>query len=299
MSVSGGRGVVSTPWGGAAGRTRDVSATGPDGRTFNSDKTGVAAWNHFPTDGGLGHYSSFGTYSNRTFSTAYWSHSSITARAGYCRTNFGFYNTFHAGWYNLHPGCWRPGVWVTGVTAWTPVAWGVLWPWCGFVETPVYYDYGNTIVYQNNNVYVNGADVGTSEQYATQAVTLATQGQQADPPATDQWQSLGIFALVQGEEKTSNNIFQLAVNQAGVIRGNYYDGLMDTTTPVYGSVDKKTQRAAWSIGKKADRIFDCGVYNLTQEQTPVLVHFGKDRTQQWLLVRMQQPANGQQPAAKQ
>ena len=46
------------------------------------------------------------------------------------------------------------------------------------------------------------------------------------------------------------------MNQAGTIRGNYYDGLMDTTTPVYGSVDKKTQRAAWSIGKKTDRVFE-------------------------------------------
>ena len=55
---------------------------------------------------------------------------------------------------------------------------------------------------------------------------------------------------MQGQETTSNNIFQLAVDKNGIIRGNYYDGLMDTTTPVYGSVQKSTQRVAWTIGKR-------------------------------------------------
>jgi hypothetical protein len=77
-----------------------------------------------------------------------------------------------------------------------------------------------------------------------------------------------------------------------VIRGNYYDGLMDSTTPVYGSVDPKSQRAAWTIGKKNDRVFEAGISNLTADQCPVLIHIGKDRTQQWRLVRMQQTADG-------
>ena len=81
----------------------------------------------------------------------------------------------------------------------------------------------------------------------------------------------------------------MALDKNGIIRGNYYDGLMDTTTPVYGSVDKKNQRAAWTIGKKNDRVFETGIYNLTKSESPVLVHFGSDRTQQWLLVRVDQP----------
>jgi hypothetical protein len=32
-----------------------------------------------------------------------------------------------------------------------------------------------------------------------------------------------------------------------------------------------------------------GIYNLTKAQTPVLVHFGNDWSQQWLLVRVEQP----------
>jgi uncharacterized protein (TIGR03000 family) len=156
----------------------------------------------------------------------------------------------------------------------------------------VYYDYGNTIVYQGGDVYVDGADAGTAGQYAQQAVTLADQGQQAPAPKTDTWQSLGVFALVQGDEKTSNIIFQLAVNGDGIIRGTYYDGLTDVTKEVYGAVDKKTQRAAWTIGKDNKTVFDTGFYNLTKDETPVLVHVGKDQTQQWMLVRMAPPKDG-------
>ena len=94
---------------------------------------------------------------------------------------------------------------------------------------------------------------------------------------------------MQGDEKTSNNIFQLAVDKSGVIRGNFYDGLTNTTTPVYGSVDKQTQRAAWTIGKSTDRVFDAGLYNLTQPECPCLLHVGTQTTNQLLLVRMQQP----------
>jgi hypothetical protein len=36
-------------------------------------------------------------------------------------------------------------------------------------------------------------------------------------------------------------------------------------------------------------VFETEIYNLTKEQTPVLVHFGKDKTQQWLLVRVEKP----------
>jgi len=61
---------------------------------------------------------------------------------------------------------------------------------------------------------------------------------------------------------------------------------------VHGAVDSKTQRAAWTVGDNTTTVYETGIYNLTKEQTPVLVHFGKDRTQQWLLVRMQQPEDG-------
>ena len=139
-------------------------------------------------------------------------------------------------------------------------------------------------------MYVNGDSVGTQQQYAQEAITIADTGKQAEASKEEEWLSLGVFGMVQGEQKNANDIFQLAVNKAGVIRGNYYNALADTTVPVYGSVDKKTQRAAWTVGEKTEPIYEVGIANLTREGTTMLVHFGKDRTQQWKLIRVEQPA---------
>src|SRR5262249_21303921 len=103
--------------------------------------------------------------------------------------------------------------------------------------------------------------------------------------------------LVREDEKVAQRIFQLAVNQAGVIRGNYYDAVADNTLPVYGSVDPKSQRAAWSVGDKKTVVFETGLNNLTQDQTTVLVHFGTDRTDELLLVRLEEPTDGKYPGA--
>src|SRR5262249_31019299 len=206
------------------------------------------------------------------------------------RRDFGYWGCFYPSWFAVHPGCWVVPAWPVGFY-WMPITWPVFAPffWGIPVVDPINYDYGSTVVYQGPNVYINGQDAGTAAQFAEQATTLAEQGQTANAPPTEEWKPLGVFALVQGDEKTSNNIFQLAVNKAGIIRGNYYDGLLDTTTEVYGSVDKKTQRAAWTIGKKKDRVFEAGIYNLTQQECPCLVHIGTQQTDQMLLVRMEQP----------
>jgi hypothetical protein len=34
---------------------------------------------------------------------------------------------------------------------------------------------------------------------------------------------------------------------------------------------------------------EAGINNLTQDQTVALVHFGQDITQEWLMVRLQEP----------
>lgn len=279
-------GNVSGDRAGFDNNVRTNTAAGAD-RNWQSAYAGT----RFPTDSGLAHYSSFNSVGINHV-TANWSQGTIANRAGVVRSNFGYYNCFHPNWYANHPGCWFAAGWAAGA-AWTYATWPIVTDWCGIAAPPAYYDYGNNIVYQNNDVYYDGQDVCTAQQYAQSATTLADQGQQADPPATDEWKPLGVFSLVQGNETTSNNLFQLALNKQGIIRGNYYDGLMDTTTPVYGSVDKKNQRAAWTIGKKNDRVFETGIYNLTKPESPVLVHFGTERTLQWLLVRVDQSKQSQ------
>lgn len=205
------------------------------------------------------------------------------------RGNFGHYNCFNDNWWPQYPGAWRAAAWTTAGLLWRAPAWGACSTFCSYPAEPVYYDYGSNVVYEGDSVYVNGDSVGSQEQYAQQAITLADTGKQAPATKEEEWLPLGVFAMVQGEQSDSNDLFQLAVNKGGIIRGNFYNVLSDTAVPVYGSVDKKNQRAAWTVGDKKEPIYEAGFANLTKAETTMLVHFGKDRTQQWTLIRVEQP----------
>ena len=81
-------------------------------------------------------------------------------------------------------------------------------------------------------------------------------------------------------------------NKAGVIRGNFTDTTTDSTQTVQGSVDKQTQRVAFTVGDNKTNVVETGLYNLTKDEAPALMHIGPDKTQQWLLVRIKNPDQG-------
>jgi hypothetical protein len=207
------------------------------------------------------------------------------------RTGFVGDGLYTTGWYGAHPNAWVGAGIATG--AWTAASWNNMNAWFGTSAAPMYYDYGNNVVAQGDNVYVDGQDAGTSQQYYDQAADLANAG--ATAPAEDaNWLPLGVFAMSRGDQKTSHMAIQLAVDKQGTIRGNFTDTKTNQTLSVQGSVDKKTQRAAWTIGSKKEDVMETGLYNLTKDEVPAILHYGKDRTEQWLLVRVKQDAG--QPA---
>jgi hypothetical protein len=108
-----------------------------------------------------------------------------------------------------------------------------------------------------------------------------------------QWLPLGVFGLMADGKKTPDMVFQLAVDKDGTIRGNYFDQATQNNLPVTGAVDKKSQRVAWKVATGQGLVVETGLYNLTQDESTALVHFGADRTEQDLLVRVKQPADGQ------
>ena len=160
---------------------------------------------------------------------------------------------------------------------------------------PVYYDYGQggNVVYNDNSVYINGDQVATTTEFAQSAAELAT----VPPPASEEeaeqveWLPLGTFAVSAGEKDVDpNRIVQLAVSKTGIISGTLYNTETDATQSVQGQVDKDTQRVAFRIGESEDIVVESGLYNLTQEQAPLLVHFGPNKVENWLLVRLEDPA---------
>jgi hypothetical protein len=178
----------------------------------------------------------------------------------------------------------------TTAALWSTATWGTAASYCGYAEQPpVYYDYGTSVVYEDNSVYVNGDVAGTPEEYYDQAASLAATGAEAKTQSDGDWLPLGVFAFTKAENPTSDITIQLAVNKDGVIRGNYTDTATKQNQVVQGSVDKQTQRVAFTVGDNKANIIETGLYNLTKEESPCLIHLGKDSTEQWLLVRLQNP----------
>jgi hypothetical protein len=170
------------------------------------------------------------------------------------------------------------------------------------VNAPVEYDYGNNITYQNGGVYYGSQQVATAPEYYEQAWNLAESAPAIpanEQPKQDEWKPFGVFSLVQNGQTDSTTLFQIAVNKDGILRGNYVNTLTDETKPINGAIDKKTMRACWTVSGVKKVVYDTGVANLMDAQSPILVHFGKDKTEQFILVRLQQPGQSNQTEAPQ
>ena len=116
--------------------------------------------------------------------------------------------------------------------------------------------------------------------------------------AKAEWMPLGTFAVATSEkEGEPTKVIQLAVDRQGIISGTFFNQQTDVTQAVQGQVDKETQRVAFRIGDNENVVVETGLYNLTQDETPVLVHYGADKTEYFLLVRLPEPEEGEQGAS--
>jgi hypothetical protein len=200
------------------------------------------------------------------------------------------YPAYTPGVYAAYPGAWQPTN-LTSNSLYANPGYGALAGQLGMAAQPAPYDYGGNVVAQSNAVYVNGDPAGSPQEYANQAGRLAASGS-AQPDPNAQWQPLGVFAMVEGSQTQSNDLFQLAVNNQGVIRGNYHNVQTNETTPLAGSVDRQTQRAAWTIGGDQTPVYEAGIANLTRDQSTMLVHTPDGQQRQFTLVRLPEPQQG-------
>lgn len=201
--------------------------------------------------------------------------------------NFNRWNYFGPGYYNRYPGAWFPGKWAIIGTAWSTATWATAGAYCGCVGDGVYYDYGDSVVYQDGSVLYDGEVVASEGEYYEQANAIAQTGQ---APENEEWMPLGVFALItEPDQDHSDKLLQLAVNRNGEIAGNYQDLLTDEVTPVFGAVDKATQRVAIRLEGNDSLVMEVGLYNLTNDEVPVLIHQGSDQRQARTLIRLVPP----------
>lgn len=325
-NVIGGRSNITTasgPRGTAASASRGRVAVGPQGAAAASGRVGTATGARGTYTGASRSAAALGPYGGAAarggfavgpggvavggsravagragYGTYYASRGTLATTGGAVRSNFRYYNTFTPNWYARYPGAWFAAGW-TANRIWAAPVWGSVATFCNYPVTPIYYDYGETVVYSGDTVIMNGQSEIPATEYAQQATSLAEAGQMANvEPQEDQFTALGVFAMVSEGETRSTNIFQLAVSKDGVIRGNYYNALTETNDPVHGSVDKKTQRAAWTVGDRKRPVYEAGIANLTKDETTMLVHFADDNSQQFTLIRIQQPDEGDSTQTK-
>lgn len=168
------------------------------------------------------------------------------------------------------------------------------WNW----GSEYYYDYGQggNIYYSGDTVNVSGGTV-PAEEYAAQAEQLAASAPEVKDPDAVEWLPLGVFALTQdGDADAVPNMFlQLAVSKEGIIAGTYQNKSTGKAEAVEGMVDQKSQRVAWTIAGKNTPIVETGFSNLTRNETGTLVHFADGTTQQWLMVRVENPGAAKKP----
>jgi hypothetical protein len=81
----------------------------------------------------------------------------------------------------------------------------------------------------------------------------------------------------------------LAISKEGIIGGTYQHTPTDNVEAVEGMADKKTQRVALTVGGQSRPLVETGLENLTLDTAPCLMHFADGQTQQWLLVRLDDP----------
>jgi hypothetical protein len=173
-------------------------------------------------------------------------------------------------------------------------------------NSPYYYDYGTggNVVYRDNYVYVDGTQVGTAEEYAQSAAALAAVDPAEVPAqATEEWLGLGTFAVVESADPSDRDriepsrFVQLAVDKKGFVTGTFFNKKTDETYSLSGRVDKETQRLAFTVDDNKDIVFETGMYNLTQDQTPVLVHLGPSKTETFVFVRLDKPEDNESDRA--
>jgi hypothetical protein len=219
-------------------------------------------------------------------------------QANWVRNNVqGRYSSlFTPQWYASHPNAWH--VAHPHADMWAAVAWPALAGWVGV--TGAYVPYGYDAVYESNTYYINDEGMPVAEesemmveQFNEDPAELAAQGQSGQAPSTNdpnQWLPLGVFTITAPEAKTMpSRLFQFAINKNGQLAGSYYDTFSGQTMPIQGAVNKNTQHVAWTIGSHKQTVMETSLGSFTQNHSGVTVYSTNGPTEQWMMVRLEQP----------
>jgi hypothetical protein len=112
-----------------------------------------------------------------------------------------------------------------------------------------------------------------------------------DPNAAGEWMLLGVYTVMTGPGDEGTRLVELAVDQHGHIRGNYYDTISNASHTITGHIHEPTQQVQWRLDTNKQLVFFTPLSQLTQSQGVVYVRFPSGKQQQWQLARMENATN--------
>ena len=154
---------------------------------------------------------------------------------------------------------------------------------------PYWYDYNYNVVFEDEAVYINEDPVATADDYIAMGEEIV--GDPIPDEAEEiEWMPLGVFAISTSDSDSEPQMtLQLVISKDGQLSGTYYHWQTQNMFVVHGAVDEETQRVAFKIGDQVDNVIEIGLAGLTENEAPMWVHFGEEKTQTWTLVRLEAP----------
>lgn len=153
---------------------------------------------------------------------------------------------------------------------------------------------GSSEYYYSEGTVYSGTEQIPAEEYAAQAEEIVESAPEVAEPDNMEWLPLGVFALAENAsaDAAPNMFLQLAVSKEGIVAGTYNNKSTDEVKSVEGMVDIESGRAAWTIAGRSTPIMETTLQSLTQNETNALIHFSDGTTQEWLMLHLEKPAEG-------
>ncbi|MBA2727861.1 MAG: hypothetical protein H0U49_06790 [Parachlamydiaceae bacterium] len=186
----------------------------------------------------------------------------------------------HHNWYFDRHFHWHSSPSWQNVVVWFPRQW----------DRPIMYYYGSngTIYYSNNIDTYNYIPVSPGQFTARSAYNLATSAPSVSARQAD-WMPLGTFAITYDSDSQDEpqEYISLAISKNGAITGAYAKVGENIPLQIEGAIDDKTQRVAWKFIGQDWPVMETGLYNLTKDESTLLIHSSPDRSEARLLVRLE------------
>ena len=172
------------------------------------------------------------------------------------------------------------------VATWPRIVVWLPWAW----SRPIYYYYeaDGDVYYSTTEDFSYLIPVDSKELFIEQATRIANARYPISKQQSD-WMPLGMFAFALDNDSSDmpKRYISLAISKEGAVSGAYFDAASNTMLEIQGGIDQESQRIAWKFVGNDWPIMESGLYNLTKDESTLLIHTSSRTTQTEVLIRLE------------